>query len=63
MTQRELDQEVAHSTGESVDMIRHRGFSLIVVPEREPHVIDWDDVQRAEPVRPFRPRRRRHSAA
>ncbi|MBL8826925.1 MAG: hypothetical protein JNM18_08040 [Planctomycetaceae bacterium] len=59
MTQAELEREVAQSTGESTATIRRRGFSLIVMPEREPLAIDWDEPPHAEPPRPFRRRRQR----
>lgn len=56
MTQAQLDRELADVTGESVDEIRRRGFSLIEMPER-PQIVDWDQVQQREPLR-YRPRRR-----
>ncbi|MBL8828005.1 MAG: hypothetical protein JNM18_13590 [Planctomycetaceae bacterium] len=43
--------------GESPRTIRRRGFSLIVMPEREPLAIDWDDPPHVELPRPFRQRR------
>ena len=49
MTQTELDRELARSTGESLSTIRGRGFSLIVMPDRNPLVVDWDHVQQREP--------------
>jgi hypothetical protein len=49
MTQRELEQQLARATGESLGTIRQRGFSLMEAPEPEPLVIDWDE-QRAESV-------------
>ena len=33
MTQRQLDRSVARATGESVDFIRHFGFSEVEMPE------------------------------
>ena len=60
MTQAELNREVAEATGESVREIEHRGFTLLTpVPiEREPHIVDWDEVQaeRRVPVFPQRGR-------
>lgn len=57
MTQAEMEHELARSTGESLSTIRGRGFSLIVMPERNPLVVDWDQVQQREPMR-YIPRRR-----
>ena len=34
MSQNQLYRELAHATGETVDFIRHRGFSVIIVPRR-----------------------------
>ena len=56
MTQRELDQEIANQTGESVHTIIAMGFSplrsSIPVEERqEPLVIDWDEVDRIRNLR------------
>jgi hypothetical protein len=45
MTQRELERELAHMTGESLSTIRQRGFSLAEPPELEPLVVDWDQVE------------------
>lgn len=56
MTQTELERELAERTGESLAVIRRRGFSL-VDPDIEPRTVDWDDVQQVEPLR--HPRRRR----
>ncbi len=42
MTQAEFEREVAQTTGESCATIRRRGFSLLLMPEREPLAIDWD---------------------
>ena len=58
MTLAEFEQEVALATGESIDTIRERGFSLVEMPPREPQVIDWDELYDAEPVRPVRLRRK-----
>jgi hypothetical protein len=49
MTQTELDRQVAELTGERVDTIRQRGFSLVEVPDDQPpRIVDWDalDAQR-----------------
>jgi hypothetical protein len=59
MTQAEFEREVAQTTGESPRNIRRRGFSLLVMPERDPLAIDWDEPPHAEPPRPFRRRRQR----
>jgi hypothetical protein len=64
MTQAEMERELAETTGESLSLIRSRGFSLIEV-DAEPNIIDWDDVQQVERLR-HKPRRRpvrRHLAA
>ena len=52
MTQSELNREVARSTGETVSTIKQRGFvSLRHIPfEREPLVIDWDELDAKRPV-------------
>jgi len=42
MTQAELDREVSAAIGESLATVRRRGFSLVVMPEREPLTVDWD---------------------
>ena len=51
MRQRELNQEIAKQTGESIDTIEVMGFSplrsVIPVEEREePLTVDWDEVDR-----------------
>ena len=56
MTQRELNQEIANQTGESVHTINAMGFSplrsVIPVEERqEPLVIDWDEIDRTRNLR------------
>lgn len=61
MKQRDLDRAVAHATGESIAEIAHMGFSpLTPVPfEREPLVLDWDEVYLKRNVPVFnRPPRR-----
>ena len=57
MTQAEMERELSNATGETVGEIRRRGFSLIVMPERDPLLVDWDQVQQHEPLR-HPPRRR-----
>ena len=54
MSQRELEQELCRITGESLDTIRRRGFSIAVpspsIYEPEPdevagaQIVDWDHV-------------------
>ena len=48
MTQAELNREVANATGESARTIDHMGFVPLtrhpVEVEREPLVIDWDEM-------------------
>ena len=48
MTQAEMNREVAAATGESVSTISKMGFvPLTSVPyeqDREPLVVDWDDL-------------------
>jgi hypothetical protein len=48
MTQAELENELARSTGDSLSTIRRHGFSLVEVPDREPLSIDWDSVYPTE---------------
>lgn len=52
--QQELDRDVALATGEDLDVIRSRGFSLLDLSNRDfdpepdqlvPHMIDWDDLE------------------
>ena len=51
MTQTDLNRRVAEATGESTSTIASRGFSLLTtVPQseewdREPLVLDWDEVE------------------
>jgi len=56
MTQRELNRAVAHATGESLSTISSLGFvPLTIGPvEREPLVLDWDelDEDRCGPLLP-----------
>jgi hypothetical protein len=56
MTQRELNQEIANQTGESIHTINSRGFSplqpFIPIEERqEPLMIDWDEHERTRYLR------------
>ena len=46
MTQSQLDRAVARATGESVSAIAEMGFvTLTSIPvEREPTVVDWDQL-------------------
>ena len=52
MTQAELNREVARATGESVAEIQHMGFvPLTLEPfEREPQVVDWDEMDEQRDV-------------
>lgn len=45
MTQRQMERALSRQTGESLETIRSRGFSLVEEPELEPLVVDWDEVQ------------------
>ncbi len=52
MTQTELNQAVARTTGESLCEIRRRGFSIVrpahepdTDSEQSPQVVDWDEVE------------------
>jgi len=43
MNQRELNQQVAHKTGETVREISRRGFGLDRLPPIDPRApLDWD---------------------
>ena len=64
MTQTELNRAVARATGESVSRIAGIGFVPLrpVAYEREPLVIDWDDLDARRPgLFPLRPRQRKPS--
>ncbi len=63
MTQAEFEREVADATGESLGTIRRHGFGLMVVLDREPLTVDWDDLPHRDPERACRPRRRHSQAA
>jgi hypothetical protein len=55
MTQSELNREVASVTGESVQTISNLGFvPLTHIPferDREPLVVDWDELESQRDVR------------
>jgi hypothetical protein len=45
MTQAELNRAVAHATGETVETVRHMGFTLLTpTVELGPHIVDWDEL-------------------
>jgi hypothetical protein len=44
MTQRQMEREVASATGETIDTIRNRAFSLIEPEYPEPLIVDWDEM-------------------
>lgn len=53
MTQAQLNRAVAEATGETVETIRHRGFSIVTPlkifdPDDEmaqPQLADWDQIE------------------
>jgi hypothetical protein len=45
MTQREPERELVRKTGETVGTIRSRGFSLVELPDSEPQIVDWDELE------------------
>ena len=54
MTQAQLNRAVAEATGESVETIRHRGFSIfqplkVFDPDQDdlamPQMADWDQIE------------------
>ena len=53
MTRSEFEREVASATGESLDTVRNRGFSLVEVPDTGllPQFVDWDQLYPTEPLR------------
>ena len=59
MTQRDLDRSVAHSTGETVSEISHRGFVPLddLARECDPP-IDWDELEARRFVNMTRQRKR-----
>ena len=44
MTQLQFEREVASATGESINTIRHRGFTLLEPEHAEPLFVYWDEV-------------------
>ena len=52
MEQVTVDKLVAKATGENVELIEQRGFVLLTVGpvEREPLVVDWDELEREREV-------------
>ena len=53
MIQSQLDRAVAHATGESLNTIIRRGFSIVSLgeadfdedaPDLHPSVVDWDEL-------------------
>ena len=62
MTQHELERELARKTGETMDTIRRRGFSLVEPPSLEPQIVDWDELE-AERVAIFPGNQQRLQAA
>jgi len=64
MTRAQFNRELSAATGESIQTIRSRGFSLVETPDLTPLTIDWDAMYPTEPVRPHRSQRKaRRSAA
>jgi len=65
MTQRELNRAVARATGEDLDLIDHLGFGPLTVGpvERDPEVVDWDELEPGRGVSVFQPGRRQLAAA
>lgn len=57
MTQAEMERELSDATGESLSVIRRRGFSLVEVAPESLTIVDWDEVQQVERSR-SKPRRR-----
>ena len=58
MTQQQLELAVARATGETLAVIRRRGFGLLDPPqvtfepvevEFGPHVVDWDELADQRP--------------
>ena len=51
MTMRQLHQAISRATGEDVELIAHRGFSLVnddpglVDDDWETLALDWDDLE------------------
>jgi hypothetical protein len=59
MTQSDFEREVSRATGETIDTVRSRGFSLMEIPDLEPLILDWDEIYPTEPLRKPLPRKRR----
>lgn len=64
MTQAELNRAVARATGESIREIARRGFvPLTPIPvEREPLVVDWDQLEAQRRTAYFEQRGADHAA-
>ena len=60
MTQRELNRAVARATGESLATVTRMGFGRLrtIVEEREPLMLDWEELD-AHRIGMFPPRQRR----
>ncbi len=56
MTRQDFERALVRATGESIDTIRHRGFSLVEPPELKPLIVDWDELQAERGIRPGRPK-------
>lgn len=54
MTQQDFECALVRATGESVDTIRSRGFSLVEPPDLKPLVVDWDQLQAERRIQPGR---------
>ena len=53
MTQQQIDQQVADATGEDIESIRNRGFSVVEPIERlDIPEVDWVDLNEYPPPRP-----------
>jgi hypothetical protein len=63
MTRAEFERELAAATGETLGVIRRRGFQLVEPLEPEPLMIDWDAVYPAGPVRRVQPSPKRLKVA
>jgi hypothetical protein len=61
MTRRQFELELSRATGESISIIRSRGFTPVEPPDLEPLVVNWDEVQ-AERMGLFPARQRRQAA-
>ncbi len=44
MTNAEFERELASATGETLGVIRSRGFQLVEPPTLEPLTVDWDEL-------------------